>query len=146
MSFTDISQLTKHPDNGSIVNGEGFYEPGHTFFYAEDIKKVLAQAAADPEVKLSQLQLIDVKFEKNHGEGNQNIHNIKVLALAKKEIKVDEEGNITNTEWYPKVALPWAPYYDPETTTLENNDPDSEFFGRRFSGHPDYKPGLEIHK
>lgn len=146
MSFTDISQLTENLKTGTIVHDEGFYDPGHTFFYAEDIKKVLAQAEANPKVKLSQLRLINVKFEKNHGEGNHNIHNIKVLALAKEAIRFDEEGNIVNEEWYEKVALPWAPYYDPETITLENEDPDSEFFGRRFSGHPDYKPGLEIHK
>lgn len=146
MPFTDISQLTKNLKTGSIVNGEGFLVPGHSFFYADDIEKVLAQAEEDSEAKLSQLRLINVKFEKTDGEKNHNIHEVTVLALAKSEIQKDEEGNVVNKDWYDKVALSWPPYYDPQTPALDNEDPDSPFFGKRFSGDSSYVPGLQIDK
>jgi hypothetical protein len=147
MSFTDISQLKKNAENGSIVNGKGLFKKGHTFFYAEDIQKVLAQAKDAPEIKLSQLQIVNVIFEKNHGAGNHDRHDITVLALAKTVPEFDPNDNITNNPgWYDKVALPWPPYYDPESTALADEEEDSAFPGEPFSGHPDYKPGIEIHK
>ncbi len=146
MAFTRISQLTRNPNTNSIVNGQGFIQEGHSFFYMEDVQKVLGQVPNPDDIKLSQLVIIPIKFEKNDGEGNHNIHEITGLALAKSDIKRDEMQNITNTEWYEIVALGWPPYYKPESTQLINEDADSEFQGYPFDGDDSYVPGLEIHK
>lgn len=146
MAFTRISQLTRDPNTNSIANGQGLIKEGHSFFYLEDVQKVLHQVNNPDAVKLSQLAIIPVKFEKSDGEGNHNIHEVTGLALAKSDIQRDDMENITNTEWHEIVALAWPPYYKAASTQLINEDPDSPFEGYPFDGDDSYVPGLEIHK
>ncbi|MCB0549726.1 MAG: hypothetical protein KDD19_19295 [Phaeodactylibacter sp.] len=144
MAFTTITELTLHEETGSIENGKGFLFEGNSFFYAADIKKVLEQAKNAPEAKLSQLCIINVKFEKNDDEKNHNRHDVTGLALAKSELQYDGENKIINTDWYEVVALAWPPYYiKGSVQTLEDNEPDSAFRGFLFEGSDEYVPGLQ---
>lgn len=140
MAYTTISELTLNGD-GSIVFDGAFFQQDVAFFYLKDIQKVLQQGGSD--AKLSQLCIINIKFEKNDGPGNHNRHDVTGLALAKSELRFDGAGKIINTDWHETVALAWPPYYIKDSvTTLENDDSLSEFFGHLFEGSSEYIPGL----
>lgn len=140
MAYTTISQLTPNGD-GSIVYGGTFFHKDVAFFYLKDIQMVLEQGGSD--AKLSQLCIINIKFEKNDGPRNHNREMVTGLALARSEPQFDGAGKIINTDWHEKVALAWPPYYIKDSvTTLENDDPSSEFFGHLFEGSDEYVPGF----
>ena len=148
MSFVKTSELTLTAD-GNIDHGEGvgIYYPDRTFFYAEDIKVVLAQ---DPSATLAQLKIISVVFERSDAEvkggelvGNHNIHKVTGLALQKSESNVVDGSEVPS--WHPLVALAWPPYYIRNSVEgLEDDFAGSEFQGERFRGSDNYKTGLPI--
>ena len=146
MSYTTIDELTKN-GSGKIFHTGGIYEPGHTFFYAEDIKAVLRQTGAE-EASVTQLGIISIKFEREDGE-NHGIKLVTGLALAKSPLERDESGKIINGEemdWFDIVAIAWPPYYKGGTTDLIDNFPGSTAPGELFEGSDDYLVGEKITK
>ncbi|MCB0569789.1 MAG: hypothetical protein KDC66_08510 [Phaeodactylibacter sp.] len=143
MGFAKISDLTLR--NGSIDNGEGFIAPGHSFFYLEDIQRVLAPREANPNIRLSQLRIVSIMFDKDDGPNNHNRHEVTGLALLRSEPQFDQDGKITNTDWYDDVALAWPPYYITDSVELLTDDKEG-FDGKRFTGSMDYGPGKRIFK
>ena len=140
MAYTTIDQLTPDPSTGSIVRGDGLYLRDNTFFYAEDIKKVVAQ---DPNATLAQLQMIPVLFERSDGDENHNQHEVTVLALAKDPI---DGAPLTALQWHDVVAMAWPPYYKQNTVAVTDSQPGSAYKGQRYLGSPNYNTGMKINR
>ncbi|HQU58008.1 MAG: hypothetical protein KDD02_11955 [Phaeodactylibacter sp.] len=151
MAYTTVQNLTTIDRfSGEIKNGDGFCKAGHTFFYWEDIEKVIRQSNTAP---ISNLELVGVRFTRKDGGENHDLEFISVLALRKTEEEMKMlNGNFNNEEkdksqWHNIVALAWPPYYiRGSVETLENDVEGSPFAGRLFEGSSSYMPGIEIGK
>ena len=139
MAYTTIDELdTSGIADGEIEKGAGFFKPGHSFFYIEDINKVLQQAPNEP---ISNLKVVNIVFFRNDQEGNHDRHEVTGLAL-----KRTTPSNGKN--WYDNVALAWPPYYRRESTeSLKDTNPvDSDYLNMPFQGADNYIPGNELQK
>ena len=152
MAYTTIPNLTtSDPKSGEIENGSGYYKPGHTFFYWQDIEKVLEQSIGAP---IANLKLVNIKFERKDGGKNHERYEVTGLALRKTDEEIEALGGSFNNEvegkskWHNKVALAWPVYYREGSTQtlLDSDNPKQEYNGQPFEGHDEYLPGFEIHK
>lgn len=153
MAYTTIPNLeTEDPKSGEIEKGSGYYVDDHTFFYWQDIEQVIRQS---PNAPMSNLQRVNIHFERTDGSKNHDRKFITGLALRKTKEEIDalngsfdntdEEG--TQSKWYPKVALAWPVYYKGGTTDILDFDNDvQEHNGLPFQGSADYVPGELLEK
>lgn len=156
MSYTTIPNLTtKDPASGEIQNGDGF-EKDVTFFYWQDIKKVIEQS---PNVPISNLKLVSIRFDREEPEGeifNHERYEITGLALRKTEEEIgailQEFGELNNeiegrSKWHDIVALAWPVYYKGSTTDLRDSENEkAEYNGQLFLGSEGYIPGRKLNK
>ncbi len=142
MSYTTISQLdTTGLEPGEIEKGEGYYREGFTFFYYDDIKKILEQEGVG-EVKLKNLRLVNIVFEReNDEEINHERSEICGLALRKPQEMIDQQDP-SESKWFDIIALPWPVYYKRDTTTAVDEDNKiQKYIGKPFDGSLDFHPG-----
>ncbi len=152
MAYTTVQNLTtKDPKSGEIENGPGFFKPGHTFFYWEDVDLVLKQS---PDAPVSNLKLVNIVFERDDDGLNHYRYEITGLALKKTDPELAAlDGKFDNTaigqsKWHDIVALAWPVYYKGGSTEtlLDSDNPRSEFNGQRFRGSNDYNPGGPLNR
>ncbi len=148
MAFTYIDELTRNSEE-KIKNGGGLYYKENSFVYLADLKIVMEQweeyKDTDIEPHLSQLETVDVIFEKDDGESNHDIHEITVIAL--KRVPKPEAKEKVKEEYYPIVALLWPSYYNKgNVQTLLDNIEGSHFKGEPFTGSKKYIAGEEYPK
>jgi hypothetical protein len=158
MSYTTVNQLTTaDPASGEIKNGNGYFIPTHSFFYAADIEKVLKQSTVAP---LSNLQLVNVKFDRAEGglppKPNHERNEITVLALRKTDDEIaatvpggDFDNRVSDkSKWHNAVAIAWPPYYRKDSTTslVDAGNPIAGYNGKQFEGSDDYLPGQVLLK
>lgn len=128
MPWTTIDELTpkrvKVPqDRAGLENGDGSEDKYGALYYFKDIEKVIQQ---DDFEKLIRINVIfELKDGHNHDPSGNPVHEVTVIAAE------NNAGHILN-----KVALPWAPYYDPESDSGTMN----------FPGHDSYFPGRLLRK
>ena len=139
MAYTTIDHLdTLGLAAGEIEKGAGFFKPGHSFFYIEDINKVLEQAQDEP---ISNLQIVNITFHRDDQEGNHDRHEVTGLALKRTALGPNGE------KWHNNVALAWPPYYKRASTeSLKDTNPvDADYLNMPFQGADNYNPGQILH-